>query len=111
MTAAVLITVIGAALASGDGKMESRAAVLSLEEGTYRVIYGAKEDAVVKITITDAEGHVLRTDRIKSKGGFMKPYNLEKLEEGTYSIQLRDEYGEFTHEVKIGDASTAVAVN
>lgn len=112
LTAAVLLMIISTAFASGDGKAEKRATIYSLQKDTYRVIYGAKDEAIVKIKITDEQGNVLREDRVKSKGGFMKPYNFKKLSDGTYTIKLTDEYGEITQQVKVGvEASAVVAAN
>lgn len=104
-TLIVLITVIGAAFASGDLRKEDRATIVSSKAGIYRVIYDAEGESVVKVLITDEKGRILRNDRIKSKDGFMRPYNFEKLADGTYTIVLSDRYGKISKEVTLGQAA------
>lgn len=102
MTAAILITVVGSVLAYGNENNDARASFLTLKEGIYRVMYVAEGESLVKIKITDSKGHVLVNERVKSKGGFMRPYNFEDAKNDIYTIALSDKYGEITEEIHIG---------
>lgn len=101
LTAAVIVTVMSSAFASGDGVKKQRAAIIPGEDVTYKVLYDNKEPIVVRIKIKDVNGNALRTDRIKSENGFMQRYDLKKLEEGTYFVELRDKYGVVQEKVEI----------
>lgn len=106
MTAAILLTVIGSVFASGNGKNEERASFLSLREGVYRVMYVAEGESLVNIKILNSTGKVLSNERVKSKGGFMRPYNFEEAKNGTYTIVVSDKFGEITKEINIGKKTT-----
>lgn len=103
MTIAVVALFVGTALASGDeSKKSSRVGIVPVKNETFNLIYGGADESGVKIEIVDMQGHTIRTDKIKSNGGFMKPYNFAKVEEGTYTIKITDKFGETTKEVEVG---------
>lgn len=101
MTVAVLVTVIGTAFATGNGSKKVRTNVIPSSSSVFKVIYANEEQAVVKIRVKDEAGHLIHTDRIKSVGGFMKPYNLSNLEAGAYSLEITDQYGTVKEEVLV----------
>lgn len=96
-----LLTVISAALASGDQINANRATVVETHGSVYKVFYTNEDPAIVKIRLRDEDGKIIRTDRIKNKIGFMKPYNLTNLESGIYYFELKDDYGVVSKKVEI----------
>lgn len=101
MTVAALITVIGAAFAAGNGTAKERVKVVPSSGNVYRVLYDADEESIVKVRVKDADGNLVYADRIKTKEGFMKPYNLTELKPGQYTIVLTDKFGQFEQAVKV----------
>ncbi|MEQ9303584.1 MAG: hypothetical protein RJQ14_06665 [Marinoscillum sp.] len=101
LTAAVIVTVMSAALASGNGAKKQRAAIIPGENVTYKVLYENNEPMVVRVKIKDENGVIVRADKFKSEKGFMQRYDLNKLEEGTYFVELRDKYGVISEQIKI----------
>lgn len=101
MTAAVIVTVMTTAFASSDGAKKQRAAIIPGDNVTYKVLYDSNEPTVVRIKIKDENGDVLRTDRIKTTDGFMQRYDLNKLKEGTYVVELKDKHGVITEKIEI----------
>lgn len=106
LTAAALITVIGAAFASGNGTESVRASVMPFSETRYKVFYTAAEADVVKIRIRNAAGDLVRMDRIKNEGGFVKPYDLSQLDKGTYTFELTDQHGVITKDVEVSEKAS-----
>lgn len=108
MTVAVLLTVLSTAFASGNEITKNRATVVAGNNETYKVLYTNDESVIVKIRIRDENGKLLKMDRIKSKGGFMQPYNFSELENGTYFIELSDPQGIVSEKVELTDNSNSM---
>ncbi|WP_421876134.1 hypothetical protein [Marinoscillum sp.] len=115
LTAAVIVTVMTTALASGNGSKKERAAIIPGNDVTYKVLYQNDEPTVVRIKIKNDQGELIRADKFKSIEGFMQRYDLSSLKEGTYFVELRDKYGVVSEKVQINDqfkqASTILAKN
>ncbi|WP_421890735.1 hypothetical protein [Marinoscillum sp.] len=101
MSAAVLLTVMSVAFAAGDGTNENRARVIASKSDIFKVLYVNSESPVVKIRLRDNEGKLIHTDRVKNEGGFMKPYDLSKLENGTYYFEFTDQYGVISEKIEL----------
>jgi flagellar hook assembly protein FlgD len=109
MTVAMFVIVMSAAIASGNGSKSVRADVLPGKDQVYKVIYSAKESGVVKIRIRDEKGTLIRTDRVKSEGGFLVPYNMSSMDNGKYVIEITDKLGTVSKEIEI-TSSKSLAV-
>lgn len=107
LTVAFLITVMTATLASGDSSSTARAHVIPAPNDRFKVLYTAPDVTVVNIKLWDERGHLLRYDRIKSKGGFLKPYDFSSVEKGTYFIELIDKYGVLKEQVEVANQANA----
>jgi len=101
MTVAMFVTVMSAALASGNGSKSIRVHVVPFSDQVYKIIYIAQEINVVKIRIRNEEGQVIRTDRVKNNGGFILPYNMSSLEDGKYVVEITDKLGTISENVEI----------
>ncbi|REE05777.1 putative secreted protein (Por secretion system target) [Marinoscillum furvescens DSM 4134] len=99
MIVAVLLTVTSAAFASGDGKKSKRAAVIPGSNSTFKLLYAPKEQNVVKIKIKDEHGKLVKIEKIKNDGGFLRRYHMDLMEPGTYSFEITDNNGSYTQEV------------
>ncbi|MEQ8473355.1 MAG: hypothetical protein RIC35_19315 [Marinoscillum sp.] len=101
MTTAVIVTVMTTALASGNGAKKERAAIIPGNNVTYKVLYDNNETTVVRVKIKDENGNIIQSDKFKTDKGFMQRYDLKKLEEGTYFVELRDKYGVISEKIEI----------
>ncbi len=107
---AVLLTVIStAAFAAGSEN------VAEVEQATIRILPGSEMNVFrvryvptekqslrvkkysvrekkqsVRVSIFDAKGQLVITERIQSENGFVKPYNLARRNPGIYTIQIKD---------------------
>lgn len=106
MTLAVIVTVMGTALATGNGSKKDRAAIIPGNGETYKVLYENNEPTIVRVKITDETGTLIRTDKFKSTEGFMQRYDLSSLKEGKYLVELRDKYGVVSEEVEVKSQTT-----
>ena len=100
LTAAVIVTVMTTAFATGNGSKKQRAAIIPGNDVTYKVLYQNDEPTVVRIKIKNDKGQVVRVDRFKSTG-FMQRYDLSALDEGTYYVELRDKDGLVSEKIEI----------
>lgn len=111
LVAAVLLTVISTAFASGDGTKSDRTKVVPMANNTFKVFYATVDPTVVKIRLRTEDGKLIRTDRVKSEGGFMKRYDLTALENGKYYFELTDQYGVVSQQVEVSEKpSSTLAV-
>lgn len=103
---AILIMVMGVAMASGDSSKTKRATIVHFPGDKIKVFYTAPGESIVKIRLRDDSGRLLRTDRIKSENGFMQPYNFSTLEKGIYFVELTDEFGVLSEKVELTGTTT-----
>ncbi|MEQ8240971.1 MAG: hypothetical protein RIA69_17270 [Cyclobacteriaceae bacterium] len=106
MTVAMFITVMSAAIGSGNGSKSVRANVIPAKDQVYKIIYTAKETNIVKVRVRNEEGQVIRTDRVKNDGGFILPYNMSSLEDGKYVVEITDKLGTISESVEINNENT-----
>lgn len=99
MIAAVLLLATSTAFASGDGKKSKRAAVIPGSDSTFKLLYAPKEQGVVKVKIKDENGKLVKIEKIKTDGGFLRRYHMGLMEPGTYSFEITDSNGSYTQEV------------
>lgn len=101
LTAAVIVTVMSAAFASGEESKSERATVVKTKDEVYKLFYTEKAPEDVKITLRNEEGKLIKVSKVKSTRGFVKAYNFKGAEKGTYFIELSDEFGVITKEITI----------
>lgn len=68
----------------------SGAAVIKNGESTFRVIYKSEKEANVRVTIFNAKDELVYSEKVNNTDGFTRPYNLENLGEGDYTISIED---------------------
>lgn len=96
----LITTVLFAALLTGTGhannntgKKVDKAEEVKLVKTSnriYNVIYPFEEETTVAVTIRNEKGHVVKTERIENRKGFMRSYDFSQMNEGLYKIQFED---------------------
>lgn len=71
--------------------------ISDFNSGSVAVLYTEKSAANVLVKISDQDGKLIQTDRIKSKEGFHRPYDVSKLDKGLYTVEVL-ENGDLIHE-------------
>jgi hypothetical protein len=66
---------------------------VSMKGEIVKIFYRSENSDKVKVTIVDAFSKVVFTEEIKRKSSFIRPYNLENLPYGEYTIVLEDKNG------------------
>lgn len=81
---------------------------VSVKGEIVKIFYRSENSDRVKVTIYDAASKAVFTEEIKRKSSFIRPYNLENLPYGEYTISLEDKNGRT--EEKVMFAKEAVSV-
>ena len=68
-------------------------AVVKKEASTYKLIYKAAKAGDVRVFIRDSKNEVVFQELIKTSDGFVRPYNLESLAQGEYTMEIVDNSG------------------
>ena len=77
----------------------------------FKVFYTGKAPANVKISIFNAKGKKIFSETIKSKEGFVRPYNMNDMAEGTYKFEINDGNGVEVYEFDYSLPKVANNVN
>lgn len=91
---ATLLTVMSAAAGATDDDKPVASAkvnVIAGEGDVYHVLVRGDVDANVTINIRNEENKLVFTETIRKLHTFRRPYNLEKLPRGVYTIEVVDE--------------------
>ncbi|QHT69193.1 hypothetical protein GXP67_22385 [Rhodocytophaga rosea] len=94
-------------LLANDREKSSDAKAIIRNSGksaVYQLVYLSEVPGTVNVSIVDAKGNTIMTDRVKNvEEGFMRPYNFSALAEGNYLIEIQDAKGKvmvpFIHKV------------
>ncbi len=109
---ALLITVIGGALAQGN--QSDRAQGIKLIEGEndiHYLIYPFKNPGKVRITFLDENGKILARDWVRNKIGFKKRYDLSPLQSGSYTMEIVENGQKIRKQFLLGGALEAALVD
>ena len=91
-TLAIATLISFASFASDPIGKSSTVKILPTKAGMVKVLYVNDHEKKVNVKITGQEGLVIN-DKVKlteDDNGFLRSYNLEKLEPGTYWIEISD---------------------
>jgi hypothetical protein len=74
---------------------ESSAVVVVNSNGSslFKLYYKSGKPQKVKISLIDEKGNSIYSEMLKTKKGFVRPYNLDGVNEGHYAIRVEDETG------------------
>lgn len=106
----MLILVGSVVLAGGNPNPSESSTMAIVKSGdVVKVFYKNAETAKVKITIYDEDNKSVFAEEVKSRNGFIRPYNLADLPEGEYRVVMQDENEK--REESISTIHDAVTVN
>lgn len=90
----VLMMISSVMLAGGieNPSTTSNTAIVKTTDGV-KVFYKSEKIAKVKVTIYNQAGEKVFFEEVKSRLGFIRPYNLSRLPKGNYNVVLEDENG------------------
>jgi hypothetical protein len=71
----------------------------------YRLMYQSAIQGLVKVSIYDASGALMLTERIQNQTGFIRPYNFSALPVGEYTIEVSDGSEKTTRQIFHGISS------
>ena len=69
------------------------------KNGVFNLIYAQKQEQSVRVKIYNSSRSLIHEDRIKSEGGFKRPYDLSDLTPGVYFFEIQDGDSKITHQV------------
>ena len=72
-----------------------------------KVFYKGEQAGKVKVTIYNAQGRAVYNETLRNMEDFMRPYNFSFLPAGDYTIEVTDEKGKRSQEVKYANSDTA----
>ena len=96
MTVAIGITAMAA---KSDPSSSTNGMTVIREGSTFKLFYKAPEQSNVTVKIYDESNKVIFSESFKESNGFIRPYNFEKLGEGSYTIELKDGNGTKTERI------------
>ncbi|MEK6783289.1 MAG: hypothetical protein AABY93_16430 [Bacteroidota bacterium] len=67
--------------------------IIKKDANTFKIYYKAAKAGNVKVSILDSKNNIVFREHIKTIDGFVRPYNLRKLDEGEYTIEISDSFG------------------
>jgi hypothetical protein len=68
----------------------SGAAVIKKDASTFRLIYKSETQSDVRVSIYNDNDQLVYSEKVNNTDGFTRPYNLENLGEGDYTIAIED---------------------
>lgn len=105
----VLMIISRVAFAGGETAPKATSTSVSMKGEIVKIFYYSENSDKVKITIFDAASKAVFTEEIKRKSHFIRPYNLENLPYGEYTVVLEDRNGKT--EEKVMFAKEPVGIN
>jgi len=96
---AVLLTVIGTATlaeANDSTYFKNLRIIPQGKSDSYKLIYQASTQEPVYVSIKNGNNDLLLAKRFGKNKGFILPLNLEKLESGTYEVEVKSKSGVVT---------------
>jgi hypothetical protein len=113
----LFVGVLVSTLAFANGTVEpnetSSAVAVTNPNGNsvFNVYYKAEQKGLVKVSILNANSKVVFSESIRSKNGFVRPYNFSKLGTGAYTILIEDNQGVRKQEITYADGKIEKYIN
>lgn len=85
------------------GGPERRLAVFKKGD-LFKVIYNGQSECTVRLSIVDAAGQEVFSEKVVSHGGFLRPYNFSQLPKGNYTLQVTDPSGVYQEKLSWEDS-------
>ncbi len=91
-----------------EGKSERVKLLPGREKGIFNLLYTDTDTKYVKINIFDPQGRLIMKDAVRNRNGFMRPYNLQKMNRGVYKFEITDSFGK--HSISVMNTFESFAV-
>lgn len=76
--------------------------LVAQKDGTsFDLVYNVPTERFVKVNILNDANRVVFTEVVRNRETFRRPYNLNKLPEGTYTFEVKGLNGTYTQRVEI----------
>lgn len=95
----VVLMAVGRVAIAGEVAPAASNTTITLKGEVVKLFYRSENSDKVKVSILDASANVVFSEEIKNKPNFVRPYNLEKLPYGEYTIVLEDKNGKSEEKV------------
>lgn len=95
----VLVTVTGHVMATDDKPVSPLGMAVVKAEGGFKLFYKGNKAQDVTVTIYNATGKALFTEKIKNRDSFIRPYNVNSIGEGVYTIELVNADGKLLEKI------------
>jgi len=89
----------------------SGAAVVKTDNSTFKLFYKSEVITDVKVSIYNEDLTLVYFEKIKHTSGFARPYSLENLEQGNYTVTIEDHAGTTVQKISTIPAETSKLVN
>lgn len=104
----VLMIISRVSFAGGVTAPEGTNASVRMNGEIVKLFYRSENSGTVKVTIYDASEKAVFTEEIKGRSKFVRPYNLENLPYGEYTLVLEDENGRTEERILFAKKTTHV---
>lgn len=95
----VLMIISRVAFAGDVNAPKATATKVSLKGDVVKIFYRSENSDKVRVTIYDANANIIFSEQIKSESSFVRPYNLENLPYGEYTVVIEDKNGKTEEKV------------
>lgn len=102
---ALIMALVTVGCAESFGRTEGPANHLAVVKygDIVKVIYDGHNVSPVKVTISDADGHEVYSEKLESHAGFIRPYNFSLLPRGDYQVCVTDKATAYTEKICLRD--------
>jgi hypothetical protein len=76
--------------------------VVKRGDNSFKVIYKSEEESDVMIEIFDQKKKLVYHETIRHSSGFIRPYNMNGLDDGDYVVRLNSRSNQITKTISIG---------
>ena len=107
----VLMIISRVALAGEVNAPKATNTSVTMKGEVVKIFYRSENADRVKVTIYDAAAKAVFSEEIKNRSSFVRPYNLENLPFGEYTIVLEDRNGRTEERVTYAKPAVQVQAN
>jgi hypothetical protein len=89
----------------------SGAAVVKTTASTFKLYYKSEVSTDVKVSIYNEAKSLVYFEKIKNTSGFIRPYSLENMEEGNFTVTIEDHAGTTVQKISTIPVDNSKLVN
>ncbi len=87
---------------------QSKIAIIQGKE-VMKLVYLNEQSNRVLIKVYDEEGHKLVSTGVRSKDGFIQPFNFSEVDEGNYTFEITDDSGTIIENVTLDRSEVSIS--